>query len=150
MKDIYPKVYLYKRIVQAKLFIDRHYSEAIDLDNIAGTAYFSKFHFIRLFKTIYGHTPHRYLVKVRLEEAKLLLEKEHPVSEACYDTGFESLTSFSALFKRYTGFTPAVYRKDRIKRTALMKEVPLQFIPNCFAQDHIADKNAISDKPSKA
>ncbi len=45
---LYPKIYLYRRIVQAKLFIDDNYFENIDLNNIADEAYFSKFHFIRL------------------------------------------------------------------------------------------------------
>ncbi len=40
------KIYLYKRIVKAKLFIDDYYADNIDLDNIADQAHFSKFHFI--------------------------------------------------------------------------------------------------------
>ena len=52
----YPKIYLYRRIVQAKLFIDNHFGEDIDLGNIADEAFFSRFHFIRLFKTIYNKT----------------------------------------------------------------------------------------------
>ena len=71
----YPKIYLYKRIVQAKLFIDANFSERIDLGNIADEAYFSKFHFIRLFKISYGYTPHQYLTRVRIENAKLFLSK---------------------------------------------------------------------------
>ena len=54
--DQYPKVYLYKRIVQAKLFIDNNYFKNIDLDNISDEANFSKFHFMRLFKNAYGKT----------------------------------------------------------------------------------------------
>jgi len=69
-KDQYPKVYLYRRIVQAKLFIDRHFAEKIDLTNIAEEATFSKFHFIRLFKKVYGKPPHQYLISVRVEKAK--------------------------------------------------------------------------------
>ncbi|MFN2440773.1 MAG: helix-turn-helix transcriptional regulator, partial [Chitinophagaceae bacterium] len=53
----YPKIYLYRRIVRAKLFIDDNYSENIDLDNIADEACFSKFHFARQFKKIYSKTP---------------------------------------------------------------------------------------------
>ena len=41
---------MYKRIVQAKLFIDRKYAERIALNNISDEAHFSKFHFVRLFK----------------------------------------------------------------------------------------------------
>jgi AraC-like DNA-binding protein len=68
--ELYPKVYLYRRIVQAKLFIDTHYADKIDLEHISDEAYFSKFHFIRLFKSIYGKTAHQYLTFVRIEKAQ--------------------------------------------------------------------------------
>ena len=67
--ETYPKIYLYRRIVQAKLYIDKNYSENIDLENIAGEANFSKFHFIRQFKKIYGKTPYKYLMHTRIEKA---------------------------------------------------------------------------------
>jgi AraC-like DNA-binding protein len=75
MKENFPKIYLYKRIVQAKLFIDARFSDNIDLHNIADEACFSKFHFIRLFKTVYGKTPHQYLKQVRIENAKMFFAK---------------------------------------------------------------------------
>ena len=130
----YPKIYLYKRIVQAKLFIDTHFSEHIDLSNIADEAYFSKFHFIRLFKTIYSNTPHQYLIKVRIENAKEFLQKDVSVTGACFNVGFDSASSFSGLFKRYTNFTPSQYQREYKKRQQQIKKVPLQFIPNCFAE----------------
>jgi AraC-like DNA-binding protein len=74
------KIYLYKRIVQAKLFIDANFAGDIDLDNIADEAYFSKFHFIRLFKSIYGKTPHQYLISVRIEKAKEFLKNGLPLT----------------------------------------------------------------------
>ena len=130
----YPKTYLYKRIVQAKLFIDGHFNDNLDLTNIADEAYFSKFHFIRLFKTSYGYTPHQYLIKVRLENAKELLQKETTVSDTCFAVVFDSITSFSGLFKRYTGSSPSGYRRLFKKRKEQIKKAPLQFIPNCFAE----------------
>ena len=42
MKTVYPKIYIYRRIVRAKLFIDDNYDRKINLDNIAGEACFSK------------------------------------------------------------------------------------------------------------
>jgi AraC-like DNA-binding protein len=134
MKDNYPKIYLYKRIVQAKLFIDAHFGDAIDLNNIADEAYFSKFHFIRLFKTIYGSTPHQYLIKVRIENAKDFLQKDNSVTETCYAVGFDSVSYFSGLFKRYTSLTPSQYREHYLQRREQIKKAPLQFIPNCFAE----------------
>src|SRR5271165_6270115 len=109
-EEIYPKVYLYRRIVYAKLFIDNHFDEKIDIDNIAGEAFFSKFHFIRLFNTIYNKTPHQYLSFVRIEKAKQLLSMEMSVSQVCYAVGFESVSSFTGLFKRMTEQTPAAYQ----------------------------------------
>jgi AraC-like DNA-binding protein len=134
MTAAYPKFYLYKRIVQAKLFIDKNYAEKIDLSNIADEAYFSKFHFIRLFKTIYGKTPHQYLTYVRIEHAKQLLLNNSSIADVCFTVGFESITSFTALFKRHTDLPPSVYKHQQLKRMKQIKKMPLQFIPNCFAE----------------
>ena len=128
----YPKVYLYKRIVQAKLFIDNNYAGNIDLDNIADEAYFSKFHFIRLFKNIYGKTPHQYLTSVRIEKATQLLRIDKPVSEVCYAVGFESLSSFGSLFKRIVGITPSAFLEKQQQMKIQILKTPLKFVPCCF------------------
>jgi len=132
--DRYPKIYLYKRIVQAKLFIDSHFDKQIDLDNIADEALFSKFHFIRVFKEIYGKTPHQYLIAVRIEKSMQSLRAGVPVSDTCYAVGFESLSSFSRLFKRQTGRAPSVYLHEQQKTQAAMKASPLTFVPGCIAE----------------
>jgi AraC-like DNA-binding protein len=131
-----PKIYLYRRIVQAKLYIDRNYAEALNLNNIADQASFSKFHFIRLFKQSYGKTPNQYLMSVRIEQARLLLNTGMAVNEACYAVGFDSISSFSALFKKITRSSPAAYRQQQIERNAEMKRVPLKYVPNCFAEQN--------------
>lgn len=131
--DNYPKGYLYRRIVEAKIFIDVHYALPIDLNNISEEAYFSKFHFIRLFKSAYGVTPHQYLIKVRIENAKLLLAKENPVSQVCFTIGFESISSFTALFKKLTGITPSAYQKMKMRKYEIIQDDPLHFVPACFA-----------------
>ena len=131
----YPKIYLYRRIVQAKLFIDEQYGANIDLDNISNEAFFSKFHFIRLFKTIYNKTPHKYLTFVRIENAKELLKKNNSVAEVCYAVGFDSISSFTGLFKRMVGITPAIYQQQQAKRKADIARSPLKYIPNCYAEN---------------
>lgn len=138
----YSKIYLYRRIVQAKLFIDSHFGENIDLGNIAGESYFSKYHFIRLFKTIYNKTPHQYLTMVRIEKAKQLLMTNIPVSEVCFSIGFDSVSSFTGLFKRAVGLTPSAYQQQQVKRNADIAMVPLKFIPHCFAEHKGWAKNS--------
>ncbi len=132
----YPRIYLYRRIVQAKLFIDHNYAGKINLDNIADEAYFSKFHFIRLFKSIYGRTPHQYLKYVRIERARELLKNNSSVSEACFLVGFESLSSFSGLFYKIAGESPSAYsaRHQSVKKA--IAAAPLKFVPGCYAFQH--------------
>lgn len=130
--DQYPKIYLYQRIVQAKLFMDGHYADPIDLDNISDEGLFSKFHFIRLFKKTYGKTPHQYLISVRIEQAKSLLKTGKTVSEVCYAVGFESLSSFSGLFKRMTGQTPSAFLAAQRELKIQGEQDPLRFVPGCF------------------
>ncbi|MES2701397.1 MAG: AraC family transcriptional regulator [Bacteroidota bacterium] len=131
-EEAYPKMYLYKRIVQAKLFIDANYTEQLDLHQIADEAFFSRFHFLRLFRQTYGATPHQYLVSKRVAKARELLEQGLPVSQVCSDIGFESLGSFSSLFKKQTGESPSAYQLRRRQLRAEVAEVPLRFVPNCF------------------
>ncbi len=135
-KEQYPKIYLYKRIVQAKLFIDHNYADKIDLDNIAVEAYFSKFHFIRLFKTIYGKTPHQYLTVVRIEKAIQLLRENESITEVCFSVGFNSLSSFSGLFKRVVGESPSSYLTLQQIMKKQINKTPLAFVPGCFAFQH--------------
>jgi AraC-like DNA-binding protein len=138
----YPKVYLYKRIVQTKLFIDSHFAEKINLNDISDEAFFSKFHFIRLFKSIYRKTPHQYLTKVRLDKAQELLRQNHSVTDVCFQVGFDSLSSFTGLFKRMVRCTPSTYQKQFQERQQQIKETPLHFVPNCWAENKGWTKNS--------
>jgi AraC-like DNA-binding protein len=131
-----PKLDLYRRIVQAKLFIDRNYAGKIDAGEIADEACYSKFHFIRTFSSIYGKTPHQYLTAVRVEKAKERLEQGVSVTDVCFAVGFDGLGSFVGLFKRRVGITPSAYQAQRLARKAEIKKEPLKFIPGCFADQY--------------
>jgi AraC-like DNA-binding protein len=134
--ETYPKQYLYRQIVRAKLFIDDSFGGEIDLSAVADEACFSKFHFARLFKEIYGKTPHQYLTWVRVERAKELLRDGEPVAKACYSVGFDSVSSFTGLFKRRVGMTPAVFQTEQLRKKEELATVPLRHVPDCFALKH--------------
>lgn len=70
---------------------------------------------------------------MRVEEAKEMLDQGVTVTEACFAVGFNSLGSFTELFKRRVGLTPSAYRRQRLKRQAEIRRAPLKFIPGCFA-----------------
>ena len=112
-RSLYPHDDLTKHIIQSKLYIDKHFSENINLSKIAGKAMVSKFHFIRVFKKYYGRTPNQYLQEVRIEKAKQLLQKGKTIDETCYAIGFTSKTSFISLFKKKTGKTPLTYQNKK-------------------------------------
>lgn len=112
-KELYPKDYLIKQVIKAKHFIDDHFAENIDLNNMAVEAHFSKFHFIRLFKSFYGESPYQYLISVRIENAKQLLQQNNCVTDVCFSVGFDSIPSFTLLFKKITGYTPAAFKQKK-------------------------------------
>ena len=140
--DEYPKQYLYRQVVRAKLFIDVHFAAGIDLHNIADEACFSKFHFTRLFRNIYGMTAHQYLTAVRIENAVRLLESGESVKAVCFAVGFDSISSFTGLFKRRVGLTPAAFQQERSRIREEISKVPLKHIPNCFAEKKGWTKNS--------
>lgn len=114
---MYTKIYLYKRIKDAKILIDKNYSQEIDLDYLAQKVYLSKYHFIRLFKKAYGTSPKKYLSKKRIEVAKKLLKTDLSITRICHSVGYESIYSFSNLFKKETGISPSEFRKQlRMKK----------------------------------
>ncbi|MBL7858844.1 MAG: helix-turn-helix transcriptional regulator [Cyclobacteriaceae bacterium] len=119
-------------MVRAKLFIDENYANKIEVSQIADKAYFSKFHFTRLFKTLYGLTPNQYLIQVRVEEAKRLLQIGIPVKEVCMSVGFDSISTFKGLFKKVTGKTLTSYQNQERTVLLAMKTKPFAHIPTCL------------------
>jgi AraC-like DNA-binding protein len=101
---------------------------------MASEANFSKYHFIRLFKKAYGKAPHQYLIAVRIENAKLLLQSHHSVSETCFAVGFDSPASFSSLFKKMTGLTPSAYQNNHHEPSRAVA-APLKWLPYCYPQN---------------
>ena len=85
----------------------------------------SRYHFLRLFREEFATTPHQYLIDRRIEKAKeLLRHRRMTVTDVCFEVGFQSLGSFSTLFRQRVGDAPVNYRQQQ--RAAQSK------IPTCF------------------
>jgi AraC family transcriptional regulator len=102
---------LYRRVSRARDYMTAMFAEPLRLTDIARVACLSPNHFLRTFRSVFGTTPHQFLTDRRLQEARRLLAgTELTVTEICFATGFESLGSFSWLFRQRHGLTPSQYR----------------------------------------
>ena len=77
--ELYANIYLVKRVIQAKYFIDKNFDQAIDLDTICKEACISKFHLIRSFKKLYGVTPYQHLTFLRIKKVLAIYGKRQKV-----------------------------------------------------------------------
>jgi AraC-like DNA-binding protein len=101
-----------RRAVETALWIDAHSDRDIDLEQTARQADISLFHFLRLFSSVLGVTPHQYLVRSRLRHAaRLLLDEDRPVTDIAYDVGFGDLSNFVRTFHRAAGVSPLKFRQ---------------------------------------
>jgi AraC family transcriptional regulator len=101
------------RRVQA--FINANLEDDLSLGEIAAAADLSQFHFARAFRTSTGLTPQQYLMQQRIERAKELLAKDDtPIIEISLQTGFKNQSHFTTLFRKYTKFTPKLWRELKL------------------------------------
>ena len=114
--ELYANIYLTKRVIQAKYFIEKNFDQGITLDTICKEACISKFHLIRSFKKLYGITPYQHLTFLRIKKAKELLQMNLSITTVCYHVGFDSPTSFSGLFKKIAGKTPVEFQRSKTKK----------------------------------
>jgi AraC family transcriptional regulator len=108
---------LFLRLVRAKNLIDYGPPTALDLAALAAVASLSPSHFLRLFHRVFGVSPHRYLVRQRLQQARRLVEEStQPIGGIAAQLGFVNRCAFARLFKQHFG-TPAT----RLRREALLR-----------------------------
>ena len=100
-----------RRAVETALWIEAHSHQNIGLEQAAAQAGISPFHFLRLFSSVLGVTPHQYLVRSRLRHAaRLLTDDEISVTDVAYDVGFGDLSNFVRTFHRAAGVSPRRFR----------------------------------------
>lgn len=108
--ETYSKSYAVKRIIN---YLMENYEQKISLDQIAHNMYLSPVYISKIFKEETGESPINYLIKIRLEKAKEILEerREGSIKSIANEIGYDDVYHFSKLFKKYFGMSPQHYRK---------------------------------------
>lgn len=94
-------------------YVDAHLASSITLEDLAAEAGVSLYHFARLFRHSTNESPHRYVVRMKIERARrLLAETDLPIAQVARACGFSSGGHFAGVFRKLTGATPAAYRRS--------------------------------------
>ena len=93
--------------------IEENLDKDLSLSDLASAAWFSEFHFSRMFKLSTGATPHRYVMERRVAKAKELLEdRDISIKEISARLGFGDQAHFTTVFKNLSGTTPKKFREQ--------------------------------------
>ena len=85
----------------------------LDLSTLAAESGYSRSHFLRTFRAAMACSPHRWLTRLRVEQAKTILrEKSISLIDIALDCGFSSHAHFSNTFRQVAGVTPGDYRRS--------------------------------------
>lgn len=107
---------LHELLNVAKEYIDQNYSKELTLSQVAKYIYLSDSYFAHSFKDKFGISPKSYILKIRIEEAKELLENtDMKIADVARSVGFSSQQRFNDIFRKYTDNTPLKYRQVKRK-----------------------------------
>lgn len=100
------------RLRRVEDYIDAHLADPVGLADLAGAVGLSRMHFAAQFRIATGRSPHEHLMRRRIEHAQgMLRDQDTSLVEVALSLGFQSQSHFSTVFKRFTGSSPAVWRR---------------------------------------
>ncbi|WID98855.1 AraC family transcriptional regulator [Bosea vestrisii] len=102
-------------IRRALVHIERHFTEALYLDDLAAVAGLSVCRFVTVFRRQVGLTPHRFVCRQRVRYARALLADGVPAAQAALDAGFFDQSHLSRHFKSVYGTTPGRYLREQVQ-----------------------------------
>lgn len=112
------------RINRVFEFIDKNLESDLSLNTISEIAFFSPFHFHRVFKFVTGETPNEYVIRRRIEKSVLdLLHKNTTTTEIACKFGFSDISSFSRAFKKYYGISPTEFKKQNPNKFSKIRQL---------------------------
>ncbi len=105
-------------IWKARKFIKEHSAEELSLTKVAKAANISRNHLSEKFKQVTGTNFVDYIARARFEKAcELLRDVDLRISEIAFAVGFQSLSQFNRVFKKFSGKSPSAYRAIYLRRT---------------------------------
>jgi AraC family transcriptional regulator len=117
---------IYKRRINKVIdYVNNNLDKSISLEELASIAFFSPFHFHRIFVAVTGESVNYFTNRIRLEKtARLLKFSTYSISEVAMECGFSSPSTFSRMFKQYFGVSPSSYRNNgKIENSKIRKEL---------------------------
>jgi AraC family transcriptional regulator len=101
-----------RRAIDSAHWIEAHAADAVDLQVLAHQAGLSVYHYLRVFSSVLGVTPHQFLLRCRLRRAaQLIANEDRPITDIALDVGFADLSNFVRSFRRAAGVSPRAYRQ---------------------------------------
>ena len=123
----------FARLCRSRDYLAASFDHPVRLSDAASHACLSPFHYHRMFVRAFGETPHDFLTRRRIDRAKQMLARDEcPVTEICLAVGYESLGSFSSLFRSQVGSSPSAWRQSLRRVFPMPRVAPYRFIPACF------------------
>lgn len=111
-------------IDKSKRYIKEHLSDELSVSNIAAFLYLTPNYFSRLFKKVTGEGCNEYIVRKRIEKAKLLLETTNfPTGRIALMVGYRDTNYFSLAVKKSTGKSPKKYREEMQKKHLMIEQI---------------------------
>jgi AraC family transcriptional regulator len=98
-------------------YIDTNLDRTITTRCLAEVARLSSFHFCRAFRDSFGHSPHAYVIRRRMERAQgLMLTTNASLGQIAADCGLADQAHFNKLFRKFAGASPGAWRRARVTR----------------------------------
>ncbi len=99
---------LFARLETAKQVLEQQFDQPVRMADVASSAALSEFHFYRSFKSVYGISPHQFLLKKKIERSAELIAKGNlTLTAIAYQVGFSDIHSFSKAFRQHLGSSPS-------------------------------------------
>jgi len=115
-KDVPTKTNTSHKLSQVMSFISENLDRELTISELAGYCHLSTDYFSRVFKQKFGMRPNSYMQSKRIERAQLLLlTTDYSLQQIAEKVGLENLSYFSRVFKKHSGKTPGIFRKEQMK-----------------------------------